>query len=100
MTESKHTPGPWRLEDGKITAICHGERYLLAKTKPYPVFEIGPEQSANAALMVAAPAMYKALVLAWTTLTEWTPENRSSYGLEIAYTDICAALEQAEAVKP
>lgn len=63
MTESKHTPGPWRanghyVEAGELTTICTTDRWNEA-IEPYGV-ESDLEENANAQLIAAAPELYEA----------------------------------------
>lgn len=66
MSESKHTPGPWK------TKISGGERdvfsvkdihgHVLARVSGYAISAITPEQRrANARLIAAAPDLLEAL---------------------------------------
>ncbi len=65
-TESKHTPGPWKFEDGDIVA-SHGMTRICEMSNPdeewTPTFK---EQTSNTRLIEAAPdllAEYSTLLL-------------------------------------
>lgn len=65
---SKHTPGPWQvaayLNDGRI-GIYDGDGYRVASVHDFNYRE---ENKANAALIAAAPDMYRALEVIASTL--------------------------------
>ena len=59
---AKHTPGPWEVVGSRICTVGNDrERVTLAKTEPSGAFTMSTEQTANAHLIAAAPAMYEAL---------------------------------------
>ncbi len=67
-TETKHTPGPWRVNEDYASVLANGELGLIASCAPQasrltsegggPVL---PEQLANARLISAAPELLEAL---------------------------------------
>lgn len=68
MSESKHTPGPWRLgeEDNRncmIPVLCGDEEepYAVAEVSHYDDFPPGEQGSENAKLIAAAPELLEAL---------------------------------------
>ena len=62
MNTAKHTPGPWEVVGSRICTVGNDrERVTLAKTEPSGAFTMSTEQTANAHLIAAAPAMYEAL---------------------------------------
>ena len=59
MNTAKHTPGPWEVVGSRICTVGNDrERVTLAKTEPSGAFTMSTEQTANAHLIAAAPAMY------------------------------------------
>ena len=66
MSESKHTPGPWKAAyDPQLRALIQiystEDRILVAVLPDRGTIEAMPEIEANANLITAAPDMYKAL---------------------------------------
>jgi hypothetical protein len=95
---TKHTQGPWRIEDREIV----GGRYV-ATVRDWSTVGAGSqyadinaslqaEANANAHLIAAAPAMYEALkaIQAWSFGQPWPCREMKQF------TDIDAALAQAE----
>jgi hypothetical protein len=74
MTDSKHTPGPWRTdENGHI--VCYPDGLSIGVlSKQLPEGEL----KANHQLIVAAPELLEALELVWDkVLTEY--HSKDSY---------------------
>ena len=66
MSESKHTPGPWKATyDSQLQALIEiyntEDRVMVAVLPDRGTVEAMPEIEANANLIVAAPDMYEAL---------------------------------------
>ena len=62
MNTSKHTPGPWVVsDDGDITLIIHAPKDEVDIARMSNDCEMFSEIRANAHLIAATPAMYKAL---------------------------------------
>jgi hypothetical protein len=65
MSNEKFTPGPWAFDDLEMKIKGTGDaegRTIIANVSPKMDFSRGMNtQCANAALIAAAPAMYKAL---------------------------------------
>ena len=101
MNTAKHTPGPWEVVGSRICTVGNDrERVTLAKTEPSGAFTMSTEQTANAHLIAAAPAMYEALqaivqACASRTYKEvlHTAEGKKLF---LAYEQSYKALAQAE----
>lgn len=66
-----HTPGPWRLVDGKSEVIA-GDCYHVAFVKAWFPDHV-EQQEANARLIAAAPEMLEALRSAMRIKDLWLP---------------------------
>lgn len=86
----RHTPGPWAL-------LPDPKGWTLSANGQDITSEAFDCTDADALLISYAPSMKRVLEQAWATLTDWKPEQRAAYGLEVAYTEICAILDLVEA---
>ena len=78
MNTAKHTPGPWEVVGSRICTVGNDrERVTLAKTEPSGAFTMSTEQTANAHLIAAAPAMYEALQALHSVLDQRMPDGRT-----------------------
>lgn len=73
MSEAKHTPGPWRVEDGELLAGGDSGAVVLGSihgADDYPCCEedIDAECKANARLIAAAPDLLALLEEAYDAL--------------------------------
>lgn len=60
MSKAQHTPGPWRVLEGKYHMQVHSERFWIANIK----CESCPDHEVpNAHLIAAAPEMYELVKL-------------------------------------
>lgn len=102
---NKHTPGPWRVEEGTtlIWGECnpddlttYGMGYPIAECRLTPAasWAKGPrkyeEAEANARLIAAAPDMLKALRVIAATLPHMGGSERSTHSLLAQATDAIA----------
>lgn len=101
-TTTKHTPGPWRVDDDNAKNVRAGGvgGLFVAKTYAIPV-EDNPddaynrEQIANARLIAAAPDLLEAARVAESFLRHRTAESLGEAGV-LARRVIRAALAKAE----
>lgn len=68
--KGKHTPGPWLVIDTKEAHIPPAERgtdlgFMVASSSETSVIALGIEEEADAHLIAAAPALLKALEIAF-----------------------------------
>lgn len=65
MTETKHTPAPWRVSAvfGKLEVFAFSDGQVIAR--------LGKKQKANAKLIAAAPLMYRELEALVTLFREY-----------------------------
>ncbi len=98
MNTAKHTPGPWTVSAGRVITTRSGQFYLTYGKDKHgnPLFKDFVELDNNAHLIAAAPAMYEALkaIQAWSFGQPWPCREMKQF------TDIDAALAQAEGSKP
>lgn len=106
MTESKHTPGPWTLEDWPHELECMGARLGARavagadRISPAVVWGGIRESEANARLIAAAPDLLAALKVAELAIN---PRDRGGISLHDwgsrlkgATTVVLAAIAKAE----
>lgn len=110
MSEGKHTPGPWRVEEGTtlVWGNCNpedhttwGMGYPIAETRINPSgnWSTGPyadEGEANARLIAAAPDMLEALELARGTFKAY---DRFKVDVD-AILVIESAISKAKGINP
>jgi hypothetical protein len=93
---SKHTPGPWGIDEGMSVWIMAGPLHVAT----IPRAADGDWSPANARLMAAAPEMLEALKQIAGALEDWAsiPPPRDNTGEERALV-VAAALARAVAAK-
>lgn len=55
MNATKHTPGPWAVQDCRSELVIHHDKFDVAIVGIDPTYEYNLEQRANAKLIAAAP---------------------------------------------
>lgn len=98
---SKHTPGPWVVEERppNMRVIFAG---LTTDRRPAPCVLMDGDQEANAHLIAAAPEMLEALKVVTDTLIEWLPRlrgQREAEEMSRAYVAGQIAMAQAAIAK-
>ena len=94
MSESRHTPGPWRVRpgknsDGEETLFIESDRESIATMDVVSVnggpFVLPPRAWANARLIAAAPDLLAALILCERALEERDAEAEGHAAKEARY---------------
>jgi hypothetical protein len=77
MSETKHTPGPWRISESgigfEVEAVIDGHQHTIAQSQQLRSTDrdtIHVERKANAVIMAAAPDLLAALEVAWAVMDE------------------------------
>ncbi len=108
--ETKHTPGPWRVEDGTtlVWGNCNpddnssrGMGYPIAESRINPSgnWSTGPyadEGEANARLIAAAPELLEALKAAVSQVHLTNSSEPMSPDVKRVFDQCCAAIAKAE----
>ena len=89
--ETKHTPGPWRIEEWEFKLRPNAPMILAKQDAICEVMDLwcmndrAEERDANARLIAAAPDLYEALELARKSLRFAAPgQNRALAKIEAA----------------
>jgi len=97
MSESKHTPGPWRIRHGKT-----GQKKIVGSAE-VPIASMntnwtGPTQSSNANLIAAAPNLLAACKRQIANIERWleTGVPASAEESKSIYDQMVAAVAKAE----
>ena len=98
-TQSKHTPGPWKVR----TAYSNGEPVCytihLGQTSIADVTSLSEQDRVNATLIAAAPAMYEALKALVGEIDLSQLNVRKNFSLLNAHASAAKALAQAEGIR-
>ena len=97
MSETKHTPGPWRISGGSATTVQADYRainseggVLIARALGYPnsgYFPSDDEATANARLIAAAPELLESLERCFNIMNNggtWSIEDQAAARAAIA----------------
>jgi len=102
MSEPKFTPGPWRINQAEtltrgldITDGTYGDRIASV---PLPKYTSDARQRADAALIAAAPALYRALKTVTAELKQMAQGEDCDHSVGICWCATFGAIENAESV--
>ena len=103
-TETKHTPGPWRIQgEGTLNHPVSGRPLTTQRFETslgcFEVLDETNEPEANARLIASAPAMLDALKRVTEFLSEAHAEDKAAahYGDDPDTCTYCQAINQANA---
>ena len=103
----KHTPGPWREEDGRYVYGASPCNHCIVDTMAAPMIESDEEAQANARLIAAAPDLLEACVCLHDALKDIinAADNGNPYNvteLQDEFLSICnkgwLAIQKAQGV--
>ena len=102
MSDERHTPGPWNVDDLGDESFCETNHKYGIGSPNSPCYRLakieglGETALANARLIAAAPDLLAACKAAKGVLDQWGPE-RWGHTLELLHAKLSAAIARAEA---